>query len=50
MEYTYEEITTEVGTKVIKRIDQNGQETWIPVDLANSDYEEYLNPSEAETI
>ena len=42
MEYTYEEITNELGTKVIKRTDQDGEETWIPCDLANSDYQAYL--------
>ena len=41
---TYEEITTELGNTVIKRTNENGSETWIPTDLANSDYQRYLNP------
>ena len=44
MTITYEEITNEMGGKVIKRIDENGAETWIPTDPANSDYQRYLNP------
>jgi hypothetical protein len=44
MTITYEEITNEMGGKVIKRIDENGAETWIPRDPANSDYQRYLNP------
>lgn len=43
MAYTYEEITIEQGT-VLKRTDENGQEWYIPIDPANSDYQEYLNP------
>jgi hypothetical protein len=42
MEYTYQEITTHTGDKMIKRTDDNGQEAWIPLDPANSDYAEYL--------
>jgi hypothetical protein len=49
MEYTYEKVTTESGTEVIKRTDADGVISWIPIDPANSDYQEYLNPSEAET-
>jgi hypothetical protein len=41
---TYEEITDEIGNEVIKRTDKNGVVTWIPKDLANSDYQRYLNP------
>jgi hypothetical protein len=29
---------------IIKRTDDNGQETFIPCDPANSDYQRYLNP------
>jgi hypothetical protein len=43
MAYTYEEITDDLGT-IIKRTDENGVESWIPVDPANSDYQRYLNP------
>jgi hypothetical protein len=42
MEYTYEEITIEQET-ILKRIDENGQEWFIPIDLTNSDYQAYLN-------
>jgi hypothetical protein len=44
MEYTYEKITTEMGSEVIKRTDANGSIAWIPLDPANSDYQAYLNP------
>jgi len=33
----------------IVRINEDGSESWIPKDEANSDYQEYLNPSEAKT-
>jgi hypothetical protein len=44
MGYTYEIVTTESGTEVIKRTDVDGAIAWIPVDPANSDYQRYLNP------
>jgi hypothetical protein len=44
MESTYKIIETDFGQKVIKRTDANGQETWIPTDPTNSDYQRYLNP------
>jgi len=44
MKPTYEIIETDFGHKVIKRTDANGQETWIPSDPVNSDYQRYLNP------
>jgi hypothetical protein len=34
----------------IVRSNEDGSESWIPKDPANSDYQEYLNPSEAKTI
>jgi hypothetical protein len=49
MEYTYEKITTEMGSEVIKRTDENGSIAWIPLDPANSDYEAYLKRDEAKT-
>ena len=42
MKYTYETITSEFGLEIIKRIDELKQVVWIPCDLANSDYQEYL--------
>jgi hypothetical protein len=39
----YTEKTDEFGTKSITRIDENGVEAWIPCDLANSDYQAYLD-------
>jgi hypothetical protein len=39
---TYEEHTSELGNKSIKRIDADGTIWWIPTDPANSDYQEYL--------
>jgi hypothetical protein len=44
MEYTYEIVTTESGTEVIKRTDADGTIAWIPTDPANSDYQRYLKP------
>jgi hypothetical protein len=39
----YEEMSTSDGvSKMIKRTNANGTETWIPPVLANSDYQEYL--------
>jgi hypothetical protein len=42
MKPNYEVFETDFGNKVIKRTDANGQETWIPSDPANSDYQRYL--------
>lgn len=39
---TYEEITDEFGSKVIKKTDAEGKEFWIPVNEGNSDYQRYL--------
>jgi len=47
MEYTYEVIVREYETgtnTVIKRTDEEGNEAWVPLDPANSDYQRYLNP------
>ena len=38
----YEMIETPFGGEVLKRTDENGQEWFIPNDLANSDYQAYL--------
>ena len=40
----YEVVTTNFGNEIIKRTDENGVVAWIPKDLANSDYQRYLNP------
>jgi hypothetical protein len=40
----YEEITNELGNKIIKRTDADGKVWWIPIDESNSDYQRYLNP------
>jgi hypothetical protein len=42
MTYTYEHIDNEDSGKTIKRTDENGLVVWIPIDLANSDYQTYL--------
>jgi len=44
---TYEPFTTELGNEFIKRTNEDGSISFIPVDETNSDYQEYLNPSEA---
>jgi hypothetical protein len=50
----YEEHTSEMGNKSIKRTDPDGTIWWIPTDVMNSDYQAYLNKDkvndEAETI
>ena len=47
MKYTYEEITDDFGSKIIKRTDETGFVAWIPIDEGNSDYASYLNPEAA---
>jgi hypothetical protein len=50
----YEEHTSEMGYKSIKRTDSDGTIWWIPSDPANSDYQRYLrwleNPNEVEHL
>jgi hypothetical protein len=41
--YTYEIIEN-----TIKRTDEDGNVTWIPIEPANADYQEYLNKDKAE--
>ena len=43
MKPIYQEVTTENGTKFIKKTDVDGMEYWIPCVEANSDYQAYLN-------
>ena len=38
----YEQFTTEFGVKLIKRTDESGLVSFIPMDEANSDYQRYL--------
>ena len=40
---TYETITTDLGTEIIKRTDESGAVAWIPIDPGNSDYQAYLD-------
>jgi hypothetical protein len=41
----YEIIVDSISSKeIIKRINEDGSESWIPTDPANSDYQRYLNP------
>jgi hypothetical protein len=40
----YEKITSITGAEFIRRSNDDGSFSDIPVDLANSDYQEYLNP------
>jgi hypothetical protein len=48
MKYTYELIEdTNINSQSIKRVDEDGNEAWIPLDPANSDYQEYLKSLEA---
>ena len=43
MTYTYEVIELN-GDTTIKRTDEDGSISFIPVNEANSDYQRYLNP------
>jgi hypothetical protein len=40
----YREETSPSGQDFIVRTNENGSESWIPKDEANSDYQRYLNP------
>lgn len=40
--YTYELVVSDMGVQVIKRTDADGNQTWIPVNESNSDYQAYL--------
>ena len=42
MTFIYEEIISESNEKILKRTDENGLVSWIPLDPANSDYQRYL--------
>ena len=46
----YTELTTETGTKVIVRDNEDGSVSYIPIDESNSDYQAYLKRDEAEVI
>ena len=47
----YEIIKTLFGGEMLKRTDENGQEWFIPIDPANSDYQAYLKSlDEAATL
>jgi hypothetical protein len=44
---TYEIITSALdNSKIIKRVNEDGTESWIPTDPANSDYQAYLKSLE----
>jgi len=43
MDFVYEEQENSVGTKFIKRINEDQSESWIPCNLDNSDYQLYLS-------
>ena len=42
MKLTYEVITDELGSKILKATDESGKEFWIPMVEGNSDYQRYL--------
>jgi hypothetical protein len=46
----YEEHTTDMGNKNIKRTDADGSIWWIPAVESNSDYQAYLNKDKPEVI
>lgn len=39
----YEIVETSFGAKILKRTNENGTETWIPMTEDNSDYQAYLS-------
>lgn len=39
---TYEQVSIEFGSDFIKRANQDGSVTFIPIDETNKDYTEYL--------
>ena len=45
MKYTYE-IVTAKNIDSLKRIDEDGEIVWIPINTANSDYQAYLKWAE----
>jgi hypothetical protein len=44
---TYEVITDERYGTILKKVDEVGNVFWIPINPANSDYQEYLKSLEA---
>lgn len=42
----YTKVTTDQGIDFIVKSNDDGSESWIPVDESNSDYQAYLNPVE----
>ena len=46
MTITYEELDNGTNQKFIRRFNEDGSYSDIPVDEANSDYQAYLNPVE----
>jgi hypothetical protein len=40
----YELLTNELGDQIIKRSNEDGTFSFIPMDESNSDYQRYLNP------
>lgn len=48
---TYEIVVSELdGSELLKRINDDGTESWIPKDVANSDYQEFLNKDKQKVI
>ena len=45
---TYEIITTDLGSEIIKRTDESGAVAWIPLDPGNSDYQAFLDKDKPE--
>jgi hypothetical protein len=44
MAITYEELDNGTNQKFIRRFNEDGSYSDIPLDLGNSDYQRYLNP------
>ena len=50
MTITYEELDNGTNQKFIRRFNEDGSYSDIPVDEANSDYQAYLNPDKVEHL
>ena len=47
---TFEPFTSDIGDEFIKRTNDDGSVTFIPVNESNSDYQRYLNPEADQPI
>jgi hypothetical protein len=48
MKIKYEQFTNISNQEYLLKTDENGVQSWVPCDPANSDYQAYLNKDKAE--